>query len=161
MFTRFAEGLARALLWLASLLLLSGVVVLLYGVGARYLFNASPIWMDELSRYLIIGSVTLAAGTVYVRDEHMRVSVIQKALTGPAAALLSLYHWSLVLVLSSYVTYISYHYAASLAIFKTIGLGISKSVPMFALPIGFAMLCLLALLQGPFGRSADQRAASC
>lgn len=147
---RLVKCLSKGLLILSTTLLLVSVLVLLYGVGARYLLNASPIWMDELSRYLIIGSVLLAAGSVYARDEHMRVSIIQKALRGKAAVCLALYHWLLISGLAAYLGFISFHYALSLEKFTTIGLGVSKSVPVFSLAMGFSMLAVIVLLQGPF-----------
>ncbi len=155
MCNQVAQFLSKWLLFFASLLLLMAVLVLLYGVCARYIFNFSPIWMDELSRYMIIGSVLLAAGAVYARDEHMRVSVIQKALKGPLAKVLSFYHWVLIAGLAAYFSYISFNYAMSLVKFSTIGLGISKSIPVFALPVGFSMLCVIVLLQGPKQTSCD------
>ncbi|ONF42286.1 hypothetical protein BTO32_16530 [Marinobacter lutaoensis] len=141
--------LSQGLLVLASAMLVVNLLVLLYGVSARYLFNFSPIWMDEGARYLVIGSVMLCAGTVYLDDEHMRVAIMQRFFKGRWGLLVSFYHWLVVLLLSAFITWISARYALSISRFMTPGLGISKSIPLFSLPMGFGALCLLTLLRGP------------
>lgn len=143
--TRLSQGL----LLLACSLLVINLAILLYGVFARYLLNASPIWMDELARYLVIASVMLCAGTVYLRDEHMRVNIINRFATGRWGQLLALYHWLVVLLLTGFIAWVSARYAISIQRFMTPGLGISKSIPLLSLPIGFGALCLLTLLRGP------------
>lgn len=147
--------LSRGLLLLACSLLVINLAVLLYGVFARYLLNYSPIWMDEMARYLIIGSVMLAAGNVYLRDEHMRVTLAHRLFTGRWGQLLALYHWLVILLVSGLICWISARYALSIQRFITPGLGISKSIPLFSLPIGFGALCLLTLLRGPVVSAAS------
>ncbi|OEY67048.1 TRAP transporter small permease [Marinobacter sp. X15-166B] len=147
---KIRSGLAAALLTVATLLLCANVAVLLYGVVTRYLLNQSPFWMDELSRYLIIASVMLVMGVVYLKDAHMRVTVLQNKLQGKLRKPLLIYHWIIITTLSSYVCYISAQYALSVAKFTTIGLGVSKAIPLMALPIGFGLLALTSLLMGPF-----------
>lgn len=147
--------LSQGLLLLSCSLLVINLIVLLYGVFARYLLNFSPIWMDEAARYLIIGSVMLCAGTVYLRDEHMRVTLAHRFFTGRWSTLLALYHWLAVLLLSGFLCWISAGYALSIQRFITPGLGISKSIPLLSLPLGFGALCLLTLLRGPVVHSAS------
>lgn len=149
MFNLIRTHLPRWLLLLASLMLVINLLVLLYGVFARYLLNFSPIWMDECARYLIIGSVMLAAGTVYLKDEHMRVTVVHRFFRGRPGWLLALYHWLVIVLLSGFLAWISARYALSISRFITPGLGISKSLPMLTLPLGFGALCLLTLVRGP------------
>src|SRR5690554_7665148 len=63
----------------ASLLLIN-VGVILIGVFMRYFAGGAPIWTDELARFLIIGTVMLAAGAVWVEGGHMRVALIERLL---------------------------------------------------------------------------------
>lgn len=146
--------LSQALILLASTLLVINLGVLLYGVFARYLLNFSPIWMDEAARYLIIGSVMLGAGTVYLRDEHMRVTLAHRFFTGRWSTLLALYHWLVMVLVSAFICWVSANYALSIHRFITPGLGISKSLPLLSLPLGFGALCLLTLLRGPVTHTA-------
>ncbi|MBR9865629.1 MAG: TRAP transporter small permease [Oceanospirillales bacterium] len=124
------------------------VCVLLYGVVARYIVGHSPIWMDELSRYLIIGTVLLVLAPAWLENKHMRVEFIENFLPDQLVLVIRIYTWLLMTLLSGYIAWISWEYAFSISRFITMGLSISKTIPFLALPIGFACLCLVSLLKG-------------
>ena len=134
---------------IASALLFIDLAIILYGVFMRYLAGGAPIWTDELARYLIIGSVLLAAGAVWVEGGHMRVALIERLLPDGLCRLLNLYQWLLTLSLAIAGTVISYDYAQSVAMFTSSGLGISRTIPMMSLPVGFALLSWHVLWYGP------------
>ena len=136
-------------LTLAAALLLLNLAVILNGVFQRYLAGGAPIWSDELARFLIIATVMLAAGAVWVEGAHMRVAFIERLLPTFLARLLNLYQWLLTLVFALGGAWISYHYALSVGMFSTSGLGISRSIPLMSLPIGFALLAWHVLWYGP------------
>ena len=145
-----ALGISRRLsLWLASALLLGSVLVILYGVSMRYLMGGAPIWMDELARFLIIATVMLALGAVWVEGAHMRISLIERLLPAGLAKVLIFYQWLLTLFLAAAASWISLQYALSTTMFTTMGLGISRSIPLMSLPIGFALLTWHVLWYGP------------
>lgn len=135
---------------LAGLLVTTNLAILIYGVGARYIAGHSPFWMDELSRFLIIGTVLIAAGVVWVRNDHMRINILEKKLPKNWAAALKIYQWLLTVIISAAFVWFSWHYAFSVGRFTTMGLGISRTWPMLTMPIGFSLLLLFALLRGPF-----------
>lgn len=87
----------------------------------------------------------------------MRVDFLEQILPPRLQQALRLYSWLLVVGLSGYVAWISWHYAFSVHRFMTMGLGISKTIPLLSIPIGFGCLFLAALLQGPElkGESAE------
>lgn len=130
-------------------LLLIDLAVILYGVFMRYLAGGAPIWTDELARFLIIGCVMLGAGAVWVEGGHMRVALIERLLPRPLGRLLNLYQWLLTLGLAIAGTLISYRYAQSVSMFTSSGLGVSRTLPMLSLPLGFALLAWHALWYGP------------
>lgn len=134
---------------LAGLLLSINVFAILYGVFMRYLAGGAPIWTDELSRFLIIATVMLAAGAVWTEGGHMRVGLLERLLPVPLGRLLNLYQWLLTLLLALGGAWVSYRYALSVSMFTTSGLGISRSVPLLSLPLGFVLLAWHALLYGP------------
>ncbi|MGB5853882.1 MAG: TRAP transporter small permease [Oceanisphaera sp.] len=152
MITKTIRLLSRVSEILAGLLIASNLAVLLYGVAARYLAGRSPIWMDELSRFLIIGTVLLTAGVVWIRNEHMRINLLEQKLPPKWASALKLYQWLLTVVISAAFAWYSWHYAFSVGRFTTMGLGISRTWPMLSMPLGFFMLFLFAILRGPFER---------
>ncbi|MEC9484227.1 MAG: TRAP transporter small permease [Halomonas sp.] len=136
-------------LTVASALLFIDLAVILYGVFMRYLAGGAPIWTDELARYLIIGSVLLAAGAVWVEGGHMRVALTERLLPSGLCRLLNWYQWLLTLGLAIAGTIISYDYARSVAMFTSSGLGISRTIPMMSLPVGFALLSWHVFWYGP------------
>lgn len=146
---RIAHVLGRAALLLSSLLLAADLVLLSYGVASRYLLGSSPFWMAELARFLMIGTALLAAGAVWTEGLHMRVAVIERVVPGPLAAVLHWYQWLLTLALAAFATWASWGYAWSVEGFQTMGLGVSRTLPLLVLPVGFALLFLHALLRGP------------
>ncbi|GHC27493.1 TRAP transporter small permease [Aidingimonas halophila] len=134
---------------IAGALLFIDLAVILYGVFTRYLLGGAPIWTDELARFLIIGCVMLAAGAVWVEGGHMRVALAERLLPAPLSRLLNLYQWLLTVIVAVGGAIISYRYALSVSMFTSSGLGISRTIPMLSLPIGFALLAWHALWYGP------------
>ncbi len=143
------KGMRAALLNLATLLLLLDLVLLIYGVFARYLLGSSPIWMDELARYLIIGAVMLALGAVWMEGGHMRVNLLEQRLPPRLAQALRLYQWLLALAFFAFAAWVSTRYALNAGRFRSLGLGVSRTWPLLSLPLGFGLLTLMLLLQGP------------
>lgn len=136
-------------LTLAGALLSLNVAAILFGVFARYIAGGAPIWTDELSRFLIIATVMIAAGAVWSEGGHMRVGLLEKLLPAPFARLLNLYQWLLTLLIAVGAAWVSYRYALSVSMFTTSGLGISRTVPLLSLPFGFLLLAWHVLLYGP------------
>ncbi|GAB2712088.1 TRAP transporter small permease [Halomonas garicola] len=136
-------------LWLASSMLAVNLAAILYGVFTRYVAGGAPIWTDELGRYLIIGTVMLAMGAVWIEGTHMRVALIERLLPRRLGRLLSWYQWLLTLAIALAGAWLGYRYALSVAMFTSQGLGISRTVPAMALPVGFALLALLTASHGP------------
>jgi TRAP-type C4-dicarboxylate transport system permease small subunit len=104
--------------------------------------------MDELSRYLIIGTVLLVLAPAWLENKHMRVEFIENFLPYRLVLAIRIYTWLLMTLLSGYIAWISWEYAFSISRFITMGLSVSKTIPFLALPIGFACLCLVSLLKG-------------
>lgn len=141
--------LARLSIGVSTLLIAWVTVFILYGVGARYFLGASPIWFDELARYCIIGSAMLGMGAVWIEGAHMRVAILENRVSAPIKRVIVWYQWLLTLALTGAMTWFSYEYVGSVGFFKTPGLQISRSIPVAILPVGFGLLFLLALLNGP------------
>jgi len=136
-------------LTLAGALLSLNVAAILFGVFTRYIAGGAPIWTDELSRFLIIATVMIAAGAVWSEGGHMRVGLLEKLLPAPFARLLNLYQWLLTLLIAVGAAWVRYRYALSVSMFTTSGLGISRTVPLLSLPFGFLLLAWHVLLYGP------------
>lgn len=149
MLAALQKWLARLTLGVSSLLVAWVTGFILYGVGARYFFGSSPIWFDELARYSIIGAAMIGVGAVWVEGAHMRVSILEKRVAPPLRRVIITYQWVLTVALAGAMTWFSYEYVGKVGFFKTPGLQISRSWPVAIMPLGFGLLFLLALLNGP------------
>ncbi|MEM7168617.1 MAG: TRAP transporter small permease [Pseudomonadota bacterium] len=141
--------LARLTLGVSAILIAWVTLFILYGVGSRYFLGSSPIWFDELARYVIIGAAMIGVGAVWVDGGHMRVSVLENRVPDAIRKTVVLYQWLLTLTLAGGMTWFSYKYVGQVGFFKTPGLQVSRSVPVTLMPIGFGLLFVLALLNGP------------
>ncbi len=137
---RTAEILVAALVVAETAILFSGVV-------SRYVFQRPLVWSDELASILFIWLAMLGAVVAFRRDAHMRMTAFVEA-SGPAwraffhaAALMAPFVF-LVLVLPS-----AWDYAAEEVAITTPALEISNAFRAAALPTGFALMALLAVLR--------------
>jgi len=71
----------RAMRVLAGTSMLMIVVIMTAQVVARYLFNASLIWAEELCRVLLVWQTFLFVGLAYRRGELVAVDVLPELLT--------------------------------------------------------------------------------
>jgi len=146
----------RALLFnLGALLLLLDLLLLIYGVFARYLLGSAPIWLDEMARYLIIGSVMLVLGALWVDGGHMRINLLEERLPAHLARWVRLYQWLAATAFFAFASWVSLRYALDAGRFRSLGLGVSRTWPLLSLPVGFSLLTLLILLRGPWPAAPD------
>lgn len=134
---------------LAVMALFANVCVVMYGVITRYLLGGAPMWTDELARFLMIAAAFLGSAVVWSRGEHMRVSLAERLLSGRALQLLLWYQWLLGLAIAAVGVYLTLRYAMSVSMFRSQALGISRSIPVLAMPAGLCLLGLLMLCRGP------------
>ncbi|CAK1738030.1 hypothetical protein VCRA2113O213_120113 [Vibrio crassostreae] len=87
------------------------------------------------------------AGVLITTNEHMRLSIVDKLPKGKWSFIVVIYRHLMTTVIAGFMTYASYHYAISIANFTTIGLGISKSIPLYALPIGFFFITMYSAIK--------------
>src|ERR1700730_17110795 len=76
---RFARALAfinAAIVVLSSVALVIAAIVLSYSVASRYCLHFSTDWQDELSVFLIVGSVFMSAGAIQARRGHVAIEAI-------------------------------------------------------------------------------------
>lgn len=154
--------LRAVLLHAGTALLLLDLLLLIYGVFARYLIGSSPIWMDEMARYLIIGSVMLVLGALWADGGHMRINLLEQNLPGRLARWLKLYQWLIAVAFFSFAAWVSLRYALEAGRFRSLGLGVSRTWPLLSLPVGFGLLVIMILLRGPwpYEESADKQHGS-
>lgn len=70
-----------AIRFLAGATMLTIVVIMTLQVAARYIFDASLIWAEELCRYILIWQTFLFIGMAYGRGELVAVDIVPEMLT--------------------------------------------------------------------------------
>jgi TRAP-type transport system small permease protein len=97
-----ADRALELLLYYASALLmlaLSGVI--LYAVVARYLFNASPSWSDEVPRVIFLWVTYLAIAVAVKRGQSLRVTFLLERIPPLPRMLLEMFmHLSIFVMLA-------------------------------------------------------------
>jgi tripartite ATP-independent transporter DctM subunit len=141
------RGLGLAVDIPAALLVLAEIAVLLAGVIARYVFHAPLVWGDELASILFLWLSMLGAVVALRRGEHMRMTALLSRAAPGTRALLDLIAIAASLCFMLMVLPHAWEYAAEEAIVTTPALEISNAWRAAALPAGFGLMILFALLR--------------
>jgi TRAP-type C4-dicarboxylate transport system permease small subunit len=76
LYSRWVARLVHAAEFLSAM----GILLTLVAIGAavvmRYVFNAAPVWVDELVGFTLVAVVLLAAAASLRRGEHIAVDLI-------------------------------------------------------------------------------------
>ncbi|MDF2533346.1 MAG: hypothetical protein K0Q65_2927 [Clostridia bacterium] len=65
--------------YLVGALLAAMVAIVFWNVVSRYFLGASIAWSEEISRFMLIWVVFLGAVLAYVKDEHLSLDILIKA----------------------------------------------------------------------------------
>lgn len=148
-----AIGLAvRALVWtagaIATLLLLSSLVITVYAVVMRYVFNAPLLWSDELTGYLLVALVMLGAAEAYRKGDHIGVDLLSSKARGRLKRLLAGFAHVAVLAVSVVIGYSAWEsvlFARAFGSFSPGALEIETWIPQAPMILGAALLGVTAL----------------
>ncbi|MEE7461071.1 ABC transporter permease [Methylobacterium fujisawaense] len=145
------KSLDDALGWLvevpAALLVLAEIGVLLSGVVSRYVFHEPLIWTDELAGILFLWLAMLGAVVAFRRAEHMRMTALV-AMAGPRTrAFLETLALVAGLVFVSLVLHPAYEFASEEVFVQTPALELNNAWRAAALPIGFGLMLVIALIR--------------
>jgi TRAP-type transport system small permease protein len=108
-------------------------------VFCRYVLNASLIWAEELSQYLMVWMVFLGAGLGFRQGRHVAVEMLQDALPGKLGWML---RWAVLVISAIFLAtlvVLGIRYAIFAAGQETPALQISAAIPYSAVPVGAAL----------------------
>jgi len=74
--TQAVAFLSSAAMALSAAGLLLSLVLIGWAVIMRYVFNAAPVWVDEVVGFLLVAIVMLAAAQTFRRGEHIGVDLL-------------------------------------------------------------------------------------
>lgn len=130
---------------IAAGLLLVVVVLLLVGALSRYLFSLPIIWGDEVASISFIWLAMLGSVIAIDRNEHLRLTLFLKALSGPVRRFVDTFALLLVAAFLLAMAYPAFEYAMEESFITLPALGISASWRAAALPVGICAMAALAL----------------
>jgi len=81
---RVVQLLAGIAMGLAATSLLVALCLIGWAVVMRYVFNAAPVWVDEMVGFLLVAIVMLAAARTLRQGEHIGVDLLVDRLSVPA-----------------------------------------------------------------------------
>jgi len=88
------------------LLSLSGIVIL--QVVLRNFFNTGFVWVEEISRFLLLSMVLISAPVVFYRSEHVKFDLLSRKLPSAKRKVHSII--LIILVMFFYCVYIVSHF---------------------------------------------------
>ncbi len=147
-----SELLCTLALWGAGVLFSLNVANVAVGVLLRYFLGGAPFWTEELSRFLLIWAVFLAGAPALRLGDHMAMGFLSRRFGVLSAPISAAKDASVVVVLSLCVVQ-GFRHALENHIFRTMGLGIPKSVPLMAVPVGSALMLAVYLLERAYGEA--------
>lgn len=162
--SRVVSVLCGAAMALAAIALLVSLALIGWAVIMRYVFNAAPIWVDDLVGFNLVAIVMLAAAQTLRSGEHIGVDLLVERLS-PAARLWAQGWAGLATMVIAGVLIVNGAGTAMLA--HKLGLLTEGSLEwptwilMLLMPVGGALLALAALeafwraLAGVPAESAD------
>ncbi|OZI59611.1 TRAP transporter large permease [Bordetella genomosp. 11] len=147
----WVAGADAALGWLveipAAMLVVAEIVVLFAGIVARYVFHAPLVWSDELASILFLWLAMLGAVVAFRRGEHMRMTALVNRASPVARAFLDVVAVASALAFLLMIAMPGYEYAIEEQYVTTPALEISNIWRAAALPVGTALMILIALLR--------------
>ncbi len=147
-FDRAVAILARAGAALGATALLGSLVLIVYAVVLRYVFNQPPAWVDEMVGYLLVATVMAAAADTLRRGEHIAVDVLTERLSARgrrAVAALGLVASGMVGAFLVFEGWAMVAFSHMVNVISTGPLEVPMAWPQMLVPSGGALLALAAL----------------
>jgi tripartite ATP-independent transporter DctM subunit len=130
-----------------ALLVIAETAILFSGVAARYVFHAPLVWSDELASILFIWLAMLGAVAAMRRGNHMRMTAFVGATGTPRRAFMEALALITPLLFLLAILPFAFDYAVNEQMITTPALEISNAWRAAALPVGFVLMAVMALLR--------------
>lgn len=95
---RAIDGISRLFGAIAAALVIVLVVLMLYDVVLRYVFNAPTIWGNDLNTWLMGASFVLSIAYAMSTDSHVRVDLLYDGRTRPRMRYFDLFGLALIIL---------------------------------------------------------------
>jgi TRAP-type transport system small permease protein len=151
-FERYLVAANRGIIFLMMAVMTTLVFV---NVVARYVFNVSIIWAEEVSQYLMIWIAYLGAGLALREGRHVALEMLHDRLPVVLSRKVRMAVGGLVLAFLGWVTVLGFQFAVFVWNQETPVLNISLGIPSLAIPIGTLLFAVHLVLM--FRNYTDRR----
>jgi len=151
-FERYFLAVNRAIIFLMMAVMATLVFV---NVVARYAFNFSIIWTEEVSQYLMIWIAYLGAGLALREGRHVALEMLHDRLPAVLTRKVRMVIGGIVLAFLGAVTVLGFQFAVFVWSQETPVLNISLGIPSLAIPIGALLFAVHLVLM--FRKYADRQ----
>ena len=138
--------------WAVIAILAAMALMVFANVALRFLTDHSILWVEEVSRYLMIWLTFLGAGLVLRYGGHVGIDTLQSMLPRHAASIRAAI-FALLLAFFATMLWLGVHYATVTWGQTTPVMQVPVGAVYLAMPIGFALLIVhLLLMAAPYLR---------
>jgi TRAP-type C4-dicarboxylate transport system permease small subunit len=152
---RFEEWLVTANRAVVFAMMSAMSILVFVNVIARYWFNFSIIWAEEISQYLMIWIAYLGAGLALREGRHVALEILHDRLTPVMSRRVRMILGGLVLAFLGTVTVLGFQFSMFVWEQETPVLNISLGIPTLGIPIGCLLFVVHLLLM--FRNYADRK----
>lgn len=143
---RLAEHLYKVIYTICLLITISLVLLVTAQVILRYVFSTVPVWIGELSVYMIIWVVMLLVGPLIFRDEHLQVEFVFRKLPRVFQFYIRLAQLFLIALLGGILIYYGYDYATTAGFNRvSVTLGVDMFWIFIIIPISGIFMTFFSL----------------
>jgi len=123
------------------------VVILLLGVISRFVFDSPLVWSDELAGIVFLWLAMFGAAAALRRGQHMRLTTLAGRMRPATRATLEALAILTPLVFLLAMAQPAFDFAQDQGYVETPALGWSEMTRAAAVPVGFALMALIAALR--------------
>ena len=132
---------------IVALLITVEIGILLAGVVSRYLLNTPLVWTDEAASLLFLWLASLGSVVALRRGEHMRMTALVAKASPQRRAWFDTVAIAATLAFLLMVVWPAFEFAAGEVIVTTPSLEISNAWRASALPVGLALMAVMAAIR--------------
>lgn len=152
---RFEQWLVTANRAVVFVMMAVMTTLVFINVIARYLFNYSIIWAEEISQYLMIWIAYLGAGLALREGRHVALEILHDRLPPVITRRLRMALGGLVVAFLGTITVLGFQFSLFVWEQETPVLNISLGIPTLGIPIGCLLFVVHLLLM--FRNYADRK----
>lgn len=144
---------------ISSIFILITTILVLINIVTRYFFRTGIYWTEEVATGCFVWAVFIGAAAAYKKGQHIGIDVIIKNLDGRTKDMVKLLIDLLLLVLMSYMAYLSIQYVLTTYTKPTPVLDVSSAYISSSIPVGFSLMVLrtLEFIKNDIGRLGEKQ----